>query len=517
METNKIKYQIKQFFMNKTPNQKQYDYTYKLLDQLKDDDNTKGFYYNHMGKILLKQGKYDEAKYYLLEQLNYQPDVVSFYYQFYKISVHEKDYIEAYLDLYKYKNDNKIKLEIDITLPLAMLELCLDLKYRKENYEKVDYFIDKTNGYMLYNFENEKEINLYHEIINDFNNKNFNALYEKLIKFNKYSVDNNIPIDLKPLIEMTQNIKEMINKNQKEKIDEDFSNGITNETEKLLNSCIENKLLTEQDALNYIKKLIDLGKIDLASFLLNDIKKNYRGIDDDICNYLNSIITEEKLYQNLTDEQKNIYNECIKKGKQANRIDESIKWYSLGKKETNHPIFDYYCGKMYYKLNKYDRAYKYLNEYKEQGGTKIFQNLLYMLIIDKKTGKINKANQKVKFLKKITSYFNIDWEIDYVKKDRSFKRDINEIDIIKEIESKKISLSENLFNTKELYIEEYYNYNLSDKLELIKRLYQCRRIKLADSLLKELEKEVTQPFEKKAIESEKKRKVLYINQGKARI
>ena len=99
METKKLKQQLQHIFMYKNPSEKQYQYAYKVLDSIKDNSDTKDFYYYNMSKILLKQGRFDEAKYYLLEQLYNCPDNVAIFYHFYKISVHEKNYIDAYLDL----------------------------------------------------------------------------------------------------------------------------------------------------------------------------------------------------------------------------------------------------------------------------------------------------------------------------------------------------------------------------------------------------------------------------------
>lgn len=201
MNYNMLIKKISVFLSYKKSSSHQYREIFKLLNGIKNDENMKSVYYNFMGKVLLKQGKYMEAKYYFLEHIACFPDFLSCYYSLYKIDIYEQNFIDAYLDLFHYKQYSDVKT-LDITFPLAMIEVCLDLEHNFNGFINSDYSINNTSRYFYFEFEEENIKRLYDEIIECFNNRNYVLLQSKLIELNEIVVEENKPIDLNPVIKM---------------------------------------------------------------------------------------------------------------------------------------------------------------------------------------------------------------------------------------------------------------------------------------------------------------------------
>lgn len=201
MDSEMLIKKVSIFLSNKKPNPYQYREIFKLLNGIKNNKSMKSYYYNFMGKVLLKQGKYIDAKYYFLEHISCFPEFLSCYFYLYKIDVYEHNFIDAYLDLFHYKQHSDVKT-LDITFPLAMIEVCLDLKYNTNIYINSDYSINNTSKYFYFEFKNENLKRLYNEIIDCFNNRDFILLHSKLVELNEIVVEGNKPIDLNPMIKM---------------------------------------------------------------------------------------------------------------------------------------------------------------------------------------------------------------------------------------------------------------------------------------------------------------------------
>lgn len=493
-----------------------YNYVLKLLDKIRNDDSMKKFYYNSMGKLLLKQGNYEDAKYYFFELLSNYPDYFSSYYHFYKIDVYEHNFIDAYLDLFYYKQEFNSD-SMDVTLPLSMVEMCLDLEYASDSYFKSDYSIDNTSKYFEFVFDDINSNELYNDIINRFNNRDYYLLYDKLVELDNLVEMQDLSIDVKPMVVLAEYIKNKVDEIKSGQIDKMIETGIYNdEVKNYFVKNIESKKLNINKIYKYINKLVG-SNVVFSKWLLLKLENNYKIDDDiDIYNYLKFRIDEEISYLNLCESDKEIYNQCIGLGREAynnGELDKALEYYQNGKQVTNHSIFDYYIGKMNYKKGNYNEAYEILSDYEKHGGNKLLQASLYLYTIDKKNNRNKKANKRANKIEKISSFFDEEWKI-YSAKRNNKKVDI---DYVKKNQSRCIRLSEEIFNEKALSIEDYYDYSFYDKLEIIKQLYQSNRIKMADSLMKELEKSIEDSSLKKTLNREKSRRILYINQAKKRI
>jgi len=161
---------------------------------------------------------------------------------------------------------------------------------------------------------------------------------------------------------------------------EKYEKILTNDTEK------------EEKYYRLINNLI-IVDIDIAKELLNKIIKYQE--KNNVIKHLTNKIVEKQKYLDLTEEQKQIYVDCIEAGHNAvdnNNMDLALDYYTIGLFMTNHPIFYYYIGKMYYKKHNFLDAYNYLHKYNEFGGKKYCKSSLYLYLMEKNKENISSAN-----------------------------------------------------------------------------------------------------------------------------
>ena len=230
--------------------------------------------------------------------------------------------------------------------------------------------------------------------------------------------------------------------------------------------------------------------------------------------YLKNKINEEKAYQELGIEQKEAYTKAITKGREyyhANNLSTAYNYYTYGKYITNHPIFDYYIGKILFKSQKQDEAYKYFKIYIKNGGEKYLKALLYLAATECFHKRIKSVKKIIDQQKLIINTFNIDFET--VKLDRIIKQEKND----KDFDVRKFAASHNLMLSEEFFDSEYNGISndreLCKELERIKEMYRNGRVTEANKRIETLLKENKGYYQRKNIEGITKRKKLYINQG----
>lgn len=62
------------------------------------------------------------------------------------------------------------------------------------------------------------------------------------------------------------------------------------------------------------------------------------------------------------------------------RYEEALDILLYLKKETKNILFDYYIGKVYYKMNKYDVSKIYFKDYEKEGKVLLLECKIYLLI-----------------------------------------------------------------------------------------------------------------------------------------
>ena len=192
MKTQEIKNYIKQEILaKKNVSNKKITEAITLLEIIKDKEDVKEIYNNLMGKILMKQSKYLEAKKYFQEELLINPNSTSAHFHLYKISVFENNYEEAINNLSFCKNSEHLNIGAD--LPLTILQMIIDLNKNLDKFLNTNYTIT-TNYYSSYNNLNKTSVrNLYSKIINNFNNKDYQELKLNLIELDKIAGE---PVEL---------------------------------------------------------------------------------------------------------------------------------------------------------------------------------------------------------------------------------------------------------------------------------------------------------------------------------
>lgn len=169
--------------------------------------------------------------------------------------------------------------------------------------------------------------------------------------------------------------KEIINNLNKYKTINNYDENYVN----LLISGIKLEIIDMKYFLNNIDNLIRYNVFlsnDLYIFLINNYNLDKYKIE---VSYLENKINEKNLYNKLSSEEQKLYNYYINEGSLAYKnsdYSKALQLYQKGKDLTNHPIFDYYIGKMYFKLRKFDIANDYISKYELNGGEKEIHSLL---------------------------------------------------------------------------------------------------------------------------------------------
>lgn len=513
METEKIKRKINCIIYDKHAQPYECSKAIYLLNKLKENGIDNQYYDLTMSKILIKFNITNEAKYFLTNMIENGYEQASTYYHLYKIDVLEDNFEDAYLDLFQYKEKHQSK-KVEISLPLTMLEIILDLERNPLLYFKTDYQIALTDQLYSYKFLGKTALEPYHEVIIALNNREYTKLIIELKKLNDIVNDKNMTVDIEKILLLAIKLKEKVN---------DTYTQITNEKDDVLSKLIDSsnnyaekfliiRSLDIKQQLIIIDKMIKLD-YETATRLLEEISPKAVKYQPQIL-YLKNKINEEKAYQELGNEQKEAYTKAITKGREyyhANNLSTAYNYYTYGKYITNHPIFDYYIGKILFKAQKQDEAYKYFKIYIKNGGEKYLKALLYLAATECFHKRIKSAKKIIDLQKLIINTFNIDFET--AKLDRIIKQGKND----KDFDVRKFAASHNLMLSEEFFDSEYNGISndreLCKELERIKEMYRNGRVTEANKRIETLLKENKGYYQRKSIEGIAKRKKLYINQG----
>ncbi|MBE6157285.1 MAG: hypothetical protein E7160_00605 [Firmicutes bacterium] len=472
MNRKQTKKVIAELLDNKTITEDEYNYIYRELGILSQHKTEEDFCNIYIGKLMLKKGNIKEAKKYFNQLLVKKENYKTAYYNLYKVALIEERYASALIYLYKYK-DCCDKDAPFIDLSINMLEKYINSEYNNEFTFKVTNNINNT----IENTKDEEIIDLYNKIINYNDSSDYNNMMNLLSELDQKLKEKNITIDTEPVYKIIK-----VSKKQK--------------------SNIYNKEETKTRIKTFYRMLNALIEYDhnTAERIINNIEEPKTKTAVILNSYLRNKLEEKKKYISLSDEEKDIYNGCIEKGRDAlnNKDYElALDYYKTGLIMTNHPIFYYYIGKAYYKdLRNYD-AYETLLKYDEKSGEKYSKCNLYLFILETKFGKLVRADRRMN--------------------EANTLNDILDSKKIKSLNNIKNQLKSNKekLHKKELKMEDYYEYEIVDKLKLIKGLYETGNIKLADKLMNELEREKNKTKEeKRLIQSERNNKRLYMRKSK---
>lgn len=390
------------------PTTEDYEEVLNALEEIKEQEEN--YYDEIMRQILLKRGRLKEAKYYLEKHYDENSADASTYYDFYRIEVAEEKYMDAYLDLYKYKEKNK---EAEISLPLTILEMIVDIEYNPNLYFNTEYAVQKTDKLFQVEFADQETKEKYHQIIDDVNNRDYDTGVKDLKELEFICKDKNIDIDIRPLKKSLG----MLKRKQEEAIenqDLDLSFIPMPINEKKLEARKKHiSELSQEDRLRFIYIISDYDPVG-ANALLESLDTNTKVLYDSEVNYLKNLLNERMIIKTLNKKQKQIFKHAMEEGHEAMRKSEyqnAYDYYCYGKYITNHPIFDYYIGKTLYMAYQEKGAYTSLLNYIEKGGERVLPALAMLRILDSENGAVEQGRDKKILQKKITSTFHINYDI----------------------------------------------------------------------------------------------------------
>lgn len=252
--------------------------------------------------------------------------------------------------------------------------------------------------------------------------------------------------------------------------------------------------LDEKSLLAMVNQTIELD-FNNASKLLEELIPIIEGYEEEI-KYLQNKINEKKLYQSLTEDKKIAYDKVMEKGRAYNHANDfytANDYYICGLDITNHPIFDYYIGKMLYKIGKLDGAYYHLSKYREHGGEKLLKSLVYLNAINYKNGNIEEIKKNEEVANRLKTTLDINF------KPLMLARFIEKTEMNNSVNKKdKIKLDEDFFG----------------QIQELRNLYRNGKISKANKILENLIKESENSYQTKKLQSLARSKTLYINQGK---
>lgn len=200
----------------------------------------------------------------------------------------------------------------------------------------------------------------------------------------------------------------------------------------------KDKAIKENNLDEYIKNMYILFNINYADydFYLKDVNYLINFDINESTKFLNKIEEKYKInnfkiaylknkIKEYQEENLEIIDYFITKGKKAYKaydLKYALVIYYVAFEITNNNIFNYYIGKIQYKLKEYEKAKIYLNKYVENGSKKHAKSLLYLCMIEKKNKKdISKYIEKMNI---INSYENNDFELCFYMKDKKVSKKI---------------------------------------------------------------------------------------------
>lgn len=282
--------------------------------------------------------------------------------------------------------------------------------------------------------------------------------------------------DIESVIFMEQLTREALNQVRRELEQKyiDLRKGLYNEDEEQIRvalDAIKMQPLKDQHLVikglfflvmrGYLKEVADY--IDSMTFT----KINNRKIE-----LLRRIIADYECVDNLNEDERNVYEAAIRKGRIAYKKHNyrmALNRYEWGFEVTKAPIFLYYMGKMYYKMGSIKQARAYLLRYVRVGGFKLNRAYLYLAKIFERSHQSRNARACAKNVELYSELLEQEMAMYVVKDDEGE-------DEVKAVVQHNNRIGEELFNS-------VYN----DRVSEFRELYKSGDIKLAEEKIAELE------------------------------
>ncbi len=460
-----------------------------LVEELKKMNDSRYLFYK--AKLHYRKKEYDKARECYLEMINSSIDVFSGYYGLFTLDVFNKNYESAYKNILLCKKYNE-NSNLDLSFYIALAKACCDLNSDFDKFSNAQYNVVPEKKEFSCNYDVQ---NLYNEAIACFNNCNYIDAAFLLKKINKNDHSVNSYYEAGVLLKSINNLIDLLGK-------------------KYLQSVLENGIspLTSNAEIKQIVNFMQMITYDEFPLVESVFYKNYDLIKDNtnevIFHYMENRISERKKFLSFDYDSRLEYNKImseIKKARKEKDNNKIIELSTLGKELFDIPIFDYYQGQAYFRMNMYDESIEKLREYLEAGSVKSIKARGYLSIAYMATNNYEQASLVEEEISQLEDYFLIlNRKKIYAEKNK-YDKLVNTNDISSDIDK---------YMEEELTIDEFYSYPFPKKIALVRQLYTSNMKKLGDKLMKEIESSSCTDLEKKTISKEKQNKKLYIIKGK---
>ncbi len=477
MNTN-IKKEIKYYLSKNVVFGKEYSYVKELLEKYRKKDSV--YFLTNSARLELKYENYDKASEYLAALEEISPDNPFVYYNYYKINCLKENFEEAYINLHKCRELNS--KEYNVTLPITMLEMLLDMKYNYSLFSNTDYSNTPIDRHITVNLSDRKIKAKYNEVAACIYEKDFQKAsvelqeLDKLVKSKEFSIEVDTMVLLNNRLAYTS------------------SNTMLEPEDNYTESLDKARELEGKDLQRFIydlsdtdpfcaKKVLDTYESKITFSKIRKVLKNK---------------VEEKLYQlSLPEDKKKIYEDSYKNAKKAlkeKKYSEALKFFKQGYQETGSITFIYYMGKTLYKAKAYDDALNCLLGYIEYGGAKYEKACLYL---SSTYFRLRDSKNKLKYVN----------ETKFVNHQLNRRFEIYNADANFPPNKKKNKTKEEVS-----FVSLFGNNDCSEELSLVENLYETDKIKEADKMLNNFN--CSTEADRNKVKQLRNNRKLYINKNK---
>ncbi len=154
--------------------------------------------------------------------------------------------------------------------------------------------------------------------------------------------------------------------------------------------------------------LIQRGYIEEAKNLLNKAISNENKSTKKI-KFIKKLLEEKENYMLKSDQEREQIEEYKRLGRinyKTRKLNNALDKYKSGLDATGENVFNYYIGKIYFKMDDFNHAEEYLIKYKENNGAdKYLKSILYRTSIKLKKHNYKKYNKLLKEFNEIASIY----------------------------------------------------------------------------------------------------------------
>lgn len=357
--------------------------------------------YDILAKLYYKMGRYLESRNQYDRMLDVDSNNLKAIHGLFKLNVLDGRLEVALVNLIQLK---QLNIEVGIMIETSFLERLLRYALGEE-LELLTYF----QRYLSVDITDDELQSLLNALVDSINDRDINKAIELVQSCKEITERKDIGIDFLTLEVLLEYISKRFEVEQKSNLKdsyEELKTALYNKDEGKIIELLEiiklYPLIDEYSVLRALFFLIMRNHLEIVTGYVE--KMAFSCASKDNLNVLNQIINEQRLVNNLTEEQLKVYYEAIEKGREAYRaydLSRAYDYYLWAFSVTSAPIFLYYIGKMLYKMQDYKKAKASLLDYIAVGGMKVEKAYLYLFKICEKTKKRSEAR---KYAEKVDEY-----------------------------------------------------------------------------------------------------------------